>query len=261
MSRPRLRKRAGPPTMRGSSKRFPHQEIPDAARRTRRPPRSRPAGGRVPARAFRGPPVRGPEGRPRAGHRPRPALRGPGARGDAGTVPGRRRGGRGGGTAAQAPAAASGTSIPSTGRRTWSTATRTSASPSAAPTSRRSTRRTWTSCSSPRAGRGPVFERPGRGERRALKQRQPVDITSALLATGFPYIRDRRVDRNTELIRRLLHAQCHDVRRAGSAALDLCHVAAGKLDGYWEMGLRPWDVAAGASGGARVRLPGERFRG
>lgn len=94
-------------------------------------------------------------------------------------------------------------------------------------------------------GRGATFERPARGERRILPQRVPVDMTSALVATGFPYIRDRRVDRNTELVRRMLHAQCHDVRRGGSAALDLCHVATGKLDGYWEMGLRPWDVAAG----------------
>ncbi len=94
-------------------------------------------------------------------------------------------------------------------------------------------------------GEGAVFERPGRGERRDLPSRRSVEITSALLATGFPYIRDHRVDRNTELVRRMLHAQCHGVRRAGSAALDLCHVGAGKLDGYWEMGLRPWDVAAG----------------
>ena len=47
-----------------------------------------------------------------------------------------------------------------------------------------------------------------------------------------------------------------DVRRGGSAAIDLCHVAAGKLDGYWEMSLRPWDVAAGTliarEAGARV---------
>lgn len=118
-------------------------------------------------------------------------------------------------------------------------------------------------------GEGAVFERPGRGERRGLRLRQPVDITSALLATGFPYLRDRRVDRNTELVRRMLHAQCHGVRRAGSAALDLCHVGAGKLDGYWEMGLRPWDVAAGVLvaretgcavsdfAGDRPDLPGE----
>jgi myo-inositol-1(or 4)-monophosphatase len=118
-------------------------------------------------------------------------------------------------------------------------------------------------------GEGAVFERPGRGERRTLPRRGPVEIADALLATGFPYIRDRRVDRNTELVRRMLHAQCHGVRRAGSAAIDLCHVGAGKLDGYWEMGLRPWDVAAGALvareagclvsdfAGAAVALPGE----
>ena len=39
--------------------------------------------------------------------------------------------------------------------------------------------------------------------------------------------------------------QCADVRRAGAAALDLAHVACGRLDGYWEFGLKPWDVAAG----------------
>ena len=66
-----------------------------------------------------------------------------------------------------------------------------------------------------------------------------------MLATGFPYRRDELVDRNTEYLRRFLHADCHGVRRGGSAALDLAHLAAGVLDGYWEMRLRPWDVAAG----------------
>ncbi len=94
-------------------------------------------------------------------------------------------------------------------------------------------------------GTGAAMERPRRGERRDLPRREPVVLTSALLATGFPYLRDARVDRNVELVRRMLKGGCHGVRRAGSAALDLCHVGAGKLDGYWEMGLRPWDVAAG----------------
>jgi myo-inositol-1(or 4)-monophosphatase len=46
-------------------------------------------------------------------------------------------------------------------------------------------------------------------------------------------------------VRRFLQARCHGVRRAGSAAIDLAHTAAGVLDGFWELRLRPWDVAAG----------------
>ncbi len=53
------------------------------------------------------------------------------------------------------------------------------------------------------------------------------------------------MDRNTRLVRDFLKAPCHGVRRGGSAAIDLCHTAAGKLDGYWEFRLRPWDTAAG----------------
>jgi myo-inositol-1(or 4)-monophosphatase len=53
------------------------------------------------------------------------------------------------------------------------------------------------------------------------------------------------VARNAAYLQRFLMLGCHDVRRGGSAALDLCQVAAGKLDGYWELRLRPWDVAAG----------------
>jgi myo-inositol-1(or 4)-monophosphatase len=95
------------------------------------------------------------------------------------------------------------------------------------------------------AGAGAVLERPAHSDRQTLFNRQPVTLERALLATGFPYVRDERVLRNTGYLQRFLLARCHGVRRAGSAAIDLCHVAAGKLDGYWEMGLRPWDVAAG----------------
>ena len=69
-------------------------------------------------------------------------------------------------------------------------------------------------------------------------------LKSALLATGFPYDRTRENENN--------FAQFFDfqmaaraVRRFGAAALDLAYVAAGRLDGYWEMKLKPWDVAAG----------------
>jgi myo-inositol-1(or 4)-monophosphatase len=94
-------------------------------------------------------------------------------------------------------------------------------------------------------GWGVLLERPQHEIRLPLTKRQPVTLERALLATGFPYVRDQTVLQNVEILKRFLLAECHGVRRAGSAALDLCHVAAGKLDGYWEMKLRPWDVVAG----------------
>ncbi len=94
-------------------------------------------------------------------------------------------------------------------------------------------------------GRGATLERPERGTRIVLGPRLDVTLDRALLATGFPYVRDELVDLNTGLVRDFLKAPCHGVRRAGSAAIDLCHTAAGKLDGYWEFRLRPWDTAAG----------------
>jgi len=89
------------------------------------------------------------------------------------------------------------------------------------------------------------LERLRAGFRRELPRRQPHKLEQALLATGFPYDRGELVDRNVEYVRQFLRANCHGVRRGGSAAIDLVHTAAGKLDGYWEMSLRPWDVAAG----------------
>jgi len=94
-------------------------------------------------------------------------------------------------------------------------------------------------------GGGAVLERPRHGVSAPLKPRRPVELTRALLATGFPYVRDEGVDRNTDRVRDFLKANCHGVRRGGSAAVDLVHVAAGKLDGYWETSLRSWDTAAG----------------
>lgn len=94
-------------------------------------------------------------------------------------------------------------------------------------------------------GGGAAVERPQHGGGHPLARRQPVALTDALLATGFPYVRDAEVDRATARVAAFLKARCHGVRRAGSAAVDLVHVAAGKLDGYWETQLRPWDTAAG----------------
>lgn len=71
-----------------------------------------------------------------------------------------------------------------------------------------------------------------------------VGLADALLATGFPYDRRARIDLLLARLRAALLV-CHGIRRGGSAALDLCEVAAGRLDGYWEDGLHAWDVAAG----------------
>ncbi|MDA8125542.1 MAG: inositol monophosphatase family protein [Deltaproteobacteria bacterium] len=70
------------------------------------------------------------------------------------------------------------------------------------------------------------------------------DLNKALLATGFPY--DLRQDRNNNInYFRALAKSTQAVRRAGSAALDLAYVAAGRFDGFWELKLMPWDTAAG----------------
>jgi myo-inositol-1(or 4)-monophosphatase len=72
----------------------------------------------------------------------------------------------------------------------------------------------------------------------------PVPLDAALVGTGFGYRPERRA-RQGAMVAALL-PRVRDVRRIGSAALDLCFVAAGKLDGYVELGLQPWDAAAGA---------------
>jgi myo-inositol-1(or 4)-monophosphatase len=80
---------------------------------------------------------------------------------------------------------------------------------------------------------------------RRLRVSATNELQRALLTTGFPYNRFSQNDNNLrEFAHILLHVQ--DVRRPGSAALDLCYAAAGRSDGHWELGLKPWDVAAGA---------------
>jgi myo-inositol-1(or 4)-monophosphatase len=70
------------------------------------------------------------------------------------------------------------------------------------------------------------------------------ELAGSLLVTGFPFKELSRLDEFLEGFRRLLKVAA-GVRRDGSAALDLAWVAAGRSDGFWEMGLAPWDVAAG----------------
>jgi myo-inositol-1(or 4)-monophosphatase len=72
----------------------------------------------------------------------------------------------------------------------------------------------------------------------------PVErLADAFLATGFPYDRRTAIDNNTQRVDHFLR-RSHGVRRAGAAVLDLSYVACGRLDGFWEKGLHPWDVAA-----------------
>lgn len=70
------------------------------------------------------------------------------------------------------------------------------------------------------------------------------DLSYALLSTGFPYDKDRHPINNVDNVARLV-PQIASFRRIGSAALDLCLVAAGHVDGYWELNLKEWDCAAG----------------
>ena len=98
----------------------------------------------------------------------------------------------------------------------------------------------------------PVTDETFRAERgagaelnhRRIRVNDHDDSATALVATGFGYDADVRAGQ-AEVLRRVLPA-VRDVRRGGAAALDLCYVACGRLDGYYERGLNPWDWAAGA---------------
>ena len=96
------------------------------------------------------------------------------------------------------------------------------------------------------------------GERIEVSGRE--ELERALVATGFGYDAERRA-RQAASLAKLLPA-VRDIRRAGAAALDLCMVAAGRLDGYYERGLQPWDWAAGSvivseAGGTLIELDGD----
>ncbi len=106
-------------------------------------------------------------------------------------------------------------------------------------------------------GQGAVREF-GDGTAEALVPRTEADPALALLATGFGYSAAQRAHQ-AELLTRLL-PQVRDIRRMGSAALDLCRVAEGSVDGYFEHGIKAWDCAAGTiiarEAGCSVRHPG-----
>lgn len=79
---------------------------------------------------------------------------------------------------------------------------------------------------------------------RPIRCSEATSVAEALLITGFPYDRTVTLDRQLAVFTRLLRT-VHGVRRDGSAAIDCCHVASGRADGFWEFALKPWDTAAG----------------
>ena len=98
------------------------------------------------------------------------------------------------------------------------------------------------------------------GER--IRVSQVASLNKALLVTGFPYDHDGRRQNLPYFERFALESQ--GVRRTGSAALDQCYVAAGRIDGFWELKLFPWDVAAGSlivaeAGGSMTDFLGHPF--
>jgi len=95
-----------------------------------------------------------------------------------------------------------------------------------------------------------------------IKVSATTEIVNALVATGFPY-RSQNLDQISARFFRVI-TQAQGVRRLGAAALDLCYVACGVFDAFWEEGLAPWDMAAGAlilteAGGRITNLDGTPF--
>lgn len=78
--------------------------------------------------------------------------------------------------------------------------------------------------------------------RKKIATSKTKSLAMSLLATGFAY---SNKEKNLPYLEAMI-PHCRDLRRFGSAALDLCYVAAGNFDGYWEFGLKPWDIAAGS---------------
>ncbi len=89
-------------------------------------------------------------------------------------------------------------------------------------------------------------------------------VADSLLITGFAYDRAERADYYLARFKAFM-VKCHDVRRSGSAALDMAWIAAGRADGFWEFELNPWDVCAGLllvqeAGGTVTDFDGEAWK-
>ncbi|WP_455366307.1 inositol monophosphatase family protein [Kaarinaea lacus] len=88
----------------------------------------------------------------------------------------------------------------------------------------------------------------GRGAQlndRRIRVTSRAGLKGALLGTGFPFKQQQYLDAYLAMFKELFPMTA-GIRRAGAASLDLAYVAAGRLDGFWEIGLQPWDMAAGA---------------
>ena len=103
-------------------------------------------------------------------------------------------------------------------------------------------------------------------EGRRMRVTRQLTLEGSLIATGFPFRTSDlpRVECYMLMLRTVMERTA-GVRRAGAASLDLAYVAAGRVDGFWEMGLGPWDTAAGAlliqeAGGRIGSLTGEEFK-
>ncbi len=112
------------------------------------------------------------------------------------------------------------------------------------------------------AGEGAWLRRAD-GTTRPLHVTAIADLQRALVATGFGYDRATAARNNLPEFNRVL-PRVQGIRRGGSAALDLANVAAGRLDGYWELALNPWDWGAGwclvrEAGGVTTTLDGRPF--
>src|SRR5207247_3064342 len=98
---------------------------------------------------------------------------------------------------------------------------------------------------------------------RPLRVSSTSRLVDAMLVTGFPYDVHSRIEEIVGLFARFV-GRARAVRRLGSAAIDLCYVAAGRMDAFWERDLKPWDIAGGAlivaeSGGRVTHMDGTPF--
>ncbi|HEX5162842.1 MAG TPA: inositol monophosphatase family protein [Steroidobacteraceae bacterium] len=100
---------------------------------------------------------------------------------------------------------------------------------------------------------------------RRIRVSKQATLEGSLIATGFPYRADSPwLDEYLAMLK-VVMTRAAGLRRPGAAALDLAYVAAGRVDGFWEMGLKPWDTAAGTlliteAGGRVGTLTGEEYR-
>lgn len=82
-------------------------------------------------------------------------------------------------------------------------------------------------------------------DKRLKLNNQKIEMKNAMIATGLPFKKRMLMDKSMAQIQNVF-SKAHDIRRHGAASLDLAYVAAGRFDGYWEMALKPWDIAAGS---------------